>query len=105
MGAYCACSQKVTSGQRKTGERRVFSAPTFIMILRQRLLLLASLFCSTAHAADLSVAAYASIQEALKANPGRMIFVPAGDYLIHVHAADYAGNVANRNHVLRVRLE
>ncbi len=31
--------------------------------------------------------------------------LPAGDYLIHVHAADYAGNVANRNHVLRVRLE
>ncbi len=31
--------------------------------------------------------------------------LPAGDYLIYVHAADYAGNVANRNHVLRVRLE
>lgn len=31
--------------------------------------------------------------------------LPAEDYLIHVHAADYAGNVANRNHVLRVRLE
>ena len=33
-------------------------------------------------AADLSVAAYPSIQEALNANPNRMLFVPAGDYLI-----------------------
>ncbi len=30
--------------------------------------------------ADLSVSAYPSIQAALDANPGRMIFVPAGDY-------------------------
>jgi hypothetical protein len=36
----------------------------------------------TAKAADLSVAAYPSIQEALNANPNRMIFVPAGDYPI-----------------------
>lgn len=35
---------------------------------------------STIGAADLSVAAYGTIQEALDANPGRMIFVPAGDY-------------------------
>jgi len=34
------------------------------------------------HAADLSVTSHASIQEALDANPGRMIFVPAGDYTI-----------------------
>lgn len=34
------------------------------------------------HAAELSVAAYPSIQEALTANPNRMLFVPAGDYLI-----------------------
>lgn len=36
----------------------------------------------TANAADLSVAAYPSIQEALNANPNRMLFVPAGDYVI-----------------------
>lgn len=35
-----------------------------------------------AHAAELSVNAYPSIQEALNANPNRMIFVPAGDYPI-----------------------
>ena len=33
-------------------------------------------------AADLSVTEYKSIQEALNANPDRMIFVPAGDYQI-----------------------
>lgn len=38
--------------------------------------------CCAASAADLSVANYKSIQEALDANPGRMIFVPAGDYPI-----------------------
>lgn len=32
--------------------------------------------------AELSVADYPSIQEALTANPGKMIFVPAGDYTI-----------------------
>ncbi len=36
----------------------------------------------SARAAELSVAAYPSIQEALTANPNRMIFVPAGDYPI-----------------------
>ncbi len=36
----------------------------------------------TASAADLSVANYKSIQEALDANPNRMLFVPAGDYPI-----------------------
>ena len=45
-----------------------------------RLLLLA--LVGTASAADLSVAAYPSIQEALNANPNRMLFVPAGDYPI-----------------------
>ncbi len=35
-----------------------------------------------ASAAELSVAAYPSIQEALDANPGRMLFVPAGDHVI-----------------------
>lgn len=34
------------------------------------------------HAGELSVAAYPSIQAALDANPGRMLFVPAGDYPI-----------------------
>ena len=33
-------------------------------------------------AADLSVTSYQSIQEALNANHGRIIFVPAGDYTI-----------------------
>lgn len=33
-------------------------------------------------AADLSVTSYPSIQEALNANPNRMLFVPAGDYPI-----------------------
>ena len=37
---------------------------------------------TAASAADLSVAAYPSIQEALNANPNRMLFVPAGDYVI-----------------------
>ena len=36
----------------------------------------------TANAVDLSVTGHDSIQEALDANPGRMIFVPAGDYTI-----------------------
>lgn len=35
-----------------------------------------------ARGGDLSVAAYPSIQAALDANPGRMVFVPAGDYSI-----------------------
>jgi nitrous oxidase accessory protein NosD len=38
--------------------------------------------CSAAVAADLSVADYPSIQAALDANPNRMLFVPAGDYVI-----------------------
>lgn len=37
---------------------------------------------SAASAGDLSVASYSSIQEALNANPNRMLFVPAGDYPI-----------------------
>ncbi len=45
-------------------------------------LLLAFLLTATAAAAELSVTAYPSIQEALNANPGRLIFVPAGDYPI-----------------------
>lgn len=40
------------------------------------------LLAGTATAADLSVANYPSIQEALNANPNRMLFVPAGDYVI-----------------------
>ena len=35
-----------------------------------------------AYAGELSVTAYPSIQEALTANPNRMLFVPAGDYVI-----------------------
>ncbi len=46
------------------------------------LLLFIALSTLTVKAADLSVAAYPSIQEALNANPNRMLFVPAGDYLI-----------------------
>ena len=44
--------------------------------------LLALMLLSHASADDLYVAAYASIQAALDANPNRMIFVPAGDYSI-----------------------
>ena len=40
------------------------------------------LLSRVALAADLSVTEYKSIQEALNANPDRMIFVPAGDYQI-----------------------
>lgn len=40
------------------------------------------LLAATASAADLSVVSYKSIQEALDANPNRMLFVPAGDYPI-----------------------
>ncbi|MFA7006022.1 MAG: hypothetical protein WC429_18405, partial [Verrucomicrobiia bacterium] len=32
--------------------------------------------------AEISVSRYRSIQEALNTNPGRMIYVPAGDYTI-----------------------
>jgi hypothetical protein len=46
------------------------------------LLLYFALSTFTVKAADLSVAAYPSIQEALNANPNRMLFVPAGDYVI-----------------------
>lgn len=44
--------------------------------------LLALLLLTHASAAELSVTAYPSIQAALDANPNRMIFVPAGDYVI-----------------------
>lgn len=44
--------------------------------------LLTCLLLANASAAELSVTAYHSIQEALNANPGRLIFVPAGDYPI-----------------------
>jgi hypothetical protein len=37
---------------------------------------------TTVNATDPSVTSYGSIQEALDANPGRMLFVPAGDYTI-----------------------
>ncbi len=52
----------------------------FIPFIRVLSLCSLSLVCS--QAAELSVAAYPSIQEALNANPGRMLFVPAGDYQI-----------------------
>jgi len=48
----------------------------------RRLSFLLFLCAAAATAADLSVAAYPSIQEALDANPNRMLFVPAGDYPI-----------------------
>ncbi len=44
--------------------------------------LLALFMLTHASAAELSVAAYPSIQAALDANPNRMVFVPAGDYPI-----------------------
>jgi hypothetical protein len=46
------------------------------------LLPLALTLASTADAAELSIAAYPSIQAALDANPNRVLFVPAGDYPI-----------------------
>ena len=60
--------------------RRLSTQPNpYLMISRILLLFLLS---GPAFAADLSVASYRSIQEALDANPGRRIFVPAGDYPI-----------------------
>ncbi|WP_395742157.1 nitrous oxide reductase family maturation protein NosD [Prosthecobacter sp.] len=52
--------------------------------IRNSAFTIALLACTpaTSSAADLSVANYKSIQEALKANPNRMVFVPAGDYPI-----------------------
>ena len=44
--------------------------------------LLALFLIVNASAAELSVTAYPSIQAALDANPNRMLFVPAGDYVI-----------------------
>jgi len=44
--------------------------------------LLFLLLLANVSAAELSVSAYSSIQDALNANPNRMIFVPAGDYPI-----------------------
>lgn len=51
-------------------------------LMIRALLLYLAFSTSTVKAADLSVAAYPSIQEALNANPNRMLFVPAGDYVI-----------------------
>jgi len=51
-------------------------------LMIRALLLYLALSTFTVKAADLSVAAYPSIQEALNANPNRMLFVPAGDYVI-----------------------
>lgn len=47
-----------------------------------RLLIFSALLTSRVVAADLSVVSYPSIQAALDANPNRMLFVPAGDYVI-----------------------
>ena len=60
--------------------RRHARVHTALMIRALLLVLAATTF--TVKAADLSVAAYPSIQEALNANPNRMLFVPAGDYVI-----------------------
>lgn len=45
-------------------------------------LLFACLLLANASVAELSVTSYPTIQEALNANPNRMLFVPAGDYSI-----------------------
>lgn len=71
------------SKRRKTKtlkRRRLIRVHSALMI--PALLLFIALSTLTVKAADLSVAAYPSIQEALNANPNRMLFVPAGDYLI-----------------------
>ncbi len=60
--------------------RRHACVHTALMIRALLLVFAATTFTVTA--ADLSVAAYPSIQEALNANPNRMLFVPAGDYVI-----------------------
>ena len=60
--------------------RRLIRVHSALMI--RALLLYFTLASFTVKAADLSVAAYPSIQEALNANPNRMLFVPAGDYVI-----------------------
>ncbi len=46
-------------------------------------LALLSLSTASALEGEISAAAYPSLQEAVAANAGRMIFVPAGDHLIH----------------------
>ena len=51
-------------------------------LMIRALLLYLAFSAFTVKAADLSVAAYPSIQEALNANPNRMLFVPAGNYVI-----------------------
>lgn len=43
----------------------------------------ASLSTMSLHAAELSVADYPSIQQALDANPGRVLYVPAGDFVVN----------------------
>jgi nitrous oxidase accessory protein NosD len=50
--------------------------------MRLPALLFAAALSGSIQAAEWSVASYGSIQEALDANPGRMLFVPAGDYTI-----------------------
>lgn len=65
----------------QTLKRRHLVRVHFALMIRALLLYLA-FSTSTVKAADLSVAAYPSIQEALNANPNRMFFVPAGDYVI-----------------------
>lgn len=56
-------------------------SPNFVARLRRVLVALPLVFAH-AHASELSVAAYPSIQAALDANPNCMLFVPAGDYVI-----------------------
>jgi hypothetical protein len=55
------------------------SAQGTVMILTAALLLTPS---AGIQPAELSVADYATLQAAIDANPGRMLFVPAGDYPI-----------------------
>ncbi|MEQ1841937.1 MAG: hypothetical protein ABL994_16155, partial [Verrucomicrobiales bacterium] len=50
--------------------------------MTQILFIAMSLIVGVVAGSDLSVADYSSIQDALNANPDRMVFLPAGDYVI-----------------------
>jgi hypothetical protein len=58
-------------------------APSFVSLVRRSFFVLAAFFdLHTTFAQSPSVAEYKSIQAAIDANPGCMVFVPAGDYEI-----------------------
>jgi len=52
-------------------------------LLSVMILMATPVLCGQAAAISPSAAEYSSIQEAVDANPGKMIFVPAGDYVVN----------------------